>query len=273
MRGIIAANPGLGTKGEWIEEEVEKVLRAPLEKYFRFADPDAYRQLRAMWIIVSREGGGWGIWLDDNQRFNPRLYVAQAFSPYEIGLQPEIETLRKKGNKILRKKRKEWLDVPLIKASELTIPPLPAGECVDKVRGLSIGGRLHLFYAVEAGGGRLPRLAGFIPRDMGLYSPDSSHEIIESGLFTPSQEPGFLKKSLEKTEILAACDQAGVTYKKSWNKDKLLQALLSAAPEYVGQFIASAKLAAVNPDYADCLQALMARAQQIEPVFKTLCFV
>ena len=83
MREIIAANPGLGTKGEWIEEEV-KVLCAPLEKYFHFADPDAYRQLRAMWIIVIKKGGGGGVWLDDDQRFNPRFYLAQAFSSYEI---------------------------------------------------------------------------------------------------------------------------------------------------------------------------------------------
>ncbi len=273
MRGIIAANPGLGTKGEWIEEEAEKVVRAPLEKYFRLPDPDAYRQLRAMWIVFSREGGGWGIWLDDDQYFNPRLYVAQALSPYEIGIEPEIEKLRKKGNKIIREKRKDWLDVPLIKASELTIPPLLAGECVDKVRGLSIGGRLHLFSAVKAGGGCLPRLTGLSPRYMGLYSLDSNQEIIESGQFAPSQEPWVLKKSLGKSEILEACDQAGVTYKKSWNKDKLLQALLSATPDYVGQFIAGAKLAAVNPNYGDCLQGLLARAYQIEPVFKILCIV
>lgn len=273
MREIIAANPGLGTKGEWIEEEVEKVLCAPLEKYFHFADPDAYRQLRAMWIIVIRKGGGGGVWLDDDQRFNPRLYLAQAFSSYEIEMHPEIEDLRIKGNKYIRKMRKEWFDVPVIKASELTIPPLPTGKCLDQVRGLSIGARLHLFFAVEAGGGRLPHLAGFVPRDMGLYPQDSSREILESGLLIPCKAHNILKKSFEKSELLETCEQGGVTFMKSWNKDKLIQAVLSAPPKYIDQFISDSGLAVVNPDHADCLLALLTRARELEPVFKVLCFI
>jgi hypothetical protein len=63
-----------------------------------------------------------------------------------------------------------------------------------------------------------------------------------------------------------------VICRKTWNKEKQIQALLSA-PAYVGQFIADAMLASVNPKYGDCLQALLARAQQVEPVFKVLCFI
>lgn len=272
MREIIAANPGLGTKGEWIEEEVEKTLRAPLEKYLHFADPDAYRQLRAMWIIAAKGGGGREFWLTNDSP----LYFAQALSPYDLKLLPAMEQLRKKANSFIREIRQDtpyWLDVPLFKATELTIPPLPAGKGVARARWLSIGARLHLFYAVEAGGGRLPSLTGHLPRDVGLYAADSSQEILESGLLIPSQDPGLLKNSLQKTEIMEACEQAGVTYKKSWNKDKLLQALLSAPPEHVGRFIADAGLAAVNPEYSDCLQALLTRARQMEPVFKVLCFI
>lgn len=278
MREIIAANPGLGIPGEWIEEEVEKVLRAPLEKYFHFVDPDVYRQLRAMWIIISRNGGGGGVWLGDNPRFNPRFYLAQAFSPYEMKLHPEIETLRIKGNKIIRKMRKEWFDVPLIKASELIIPPLPAGEAVARMRQLSIGARLHLFSAVEARGGRLPRLAGFVSRDLGLYPPDSSMQIMESRLLIPCQAHELLahellKKSFEKSELLEICEQARVTFNQSWNKDKLVRALLSSPPEYVTQLIADSCLTVVNPEQADCLLSLLARARQMEPVFKVLCFI
>ncbi|WP_449245511.1 hypothetical protein [Desulfobacca acetoxidans] len=272
MRGIIEANPGLGTDGGWIEEEVKKVLRVPLEKYLCLAVTEAYLQLRAMWIIASKEGGGREFWLTNDFP----LYFAQALSPYDLELQPAMEGLRKKANSFIRKMRKDapyWLDFPLLKASELTTPPLPPGEGVAQVRRLTIGARLHLFWAVEANGGRLSSLAGHIPRDLGLYTLDSTQEILASGLLLPSQDPALLKNSFLKTELLEACGQAGVTYKKSWNKEKLLQALLSAPPDFISHFIANAGLAAVNPEHADTLQALLARARQLEPVFKVLCFV
>lgn len=271
MRRIIEANPGLGFGSGWIETEVEQVLRAPLERYLHLPDPDAYHQLRAMWIIASKGGGGRQYWLTDEL---PR-YFAQAISPFEMELPSAIEELRKRANRFIREMRKDasyWLDFPPFKASELIIPPLPAGECVARVRRLSIGARLHLFRIVEVGGGRLPQLTGFILRDLGLYAPDSTREIMESGLVISSQAPGLLKNSFEKTELLTACDQAGVICRKTWNKEKQIQALLSA-PAYVGQFIADAMLASVNPKYGDCLQALLARAQQVEPVFKVLCFI
>lgn len=272
MRRIIEANPGLGTQGEWIEGEVKKTILAPLEKYLRFDGPDAYRQLRAMWIIAGRGGGGREFWLTND---TPR-YFAQALCPYDLELLPAMEQLRRKANTFIRRMRKDapfWLDVPLFKEADFTILSLATGEAVARVRQLTIGARLHLFYAVEKGGGRLPTLTGHIPRDMRLYEPDSSQEILESGLLIPSQDPALLKNSLQKAEILEACSQAGVSYKKSWNKDRLLQALLSAPPEYLSKFIADAILAAVNPEHANCLQALMTRARNLEPVFKVLCFI
>jgi len=78
---------------------------------------------------------------------------------------------------------------------------------------------------------------------------------------------------MPKTELLEACVKAGVAYKKSWNKDKLLQALLNASPDYLELLIADSQVVALNPAYADCLQALSTRAQQLEQVFKVMCFI
>ena len=272
MKGIIEANPGLGTDSGWISERVEDVLRVPLERYLTFVDPVAYLQLRAMWIIAEKGGGGREFWLTTQAP----LFFAQALSPFEMELKPAIEELRKRSNRFIREMRKDvpyWLDCPLFKASELQPPPLPLGEGVEKVRRLSIGARLHLFSAVEAGGGILPRLTGYDLRSFGIYIPDSSREIIESGLLTLSQDPELLKHSMPKTELLEACVKAGVAYKKSWNKDKLLQAMLTASPDYLERLIADSQVVALNPAYADCLQALFARAQQLEQVFKVLCFI
>ncbi len=218
MMRIIEANPGLGIGSSWICEQIEDVLKAPLEKHLHFHDCNAYLQLRAMWIIAAKGGGKREFWLFND---SPR-YFAQALCPYEIELKPAIENMRKKGNRAIRGWRKDGEDYPLFKASELKIPPVPNGACVEKFRQLSIGARLHLFYAAAAGGGRLAHISGFIPRDVGLYPLDSSREIIDSGLLCLSQNAELLKSSLQKTDLLDACHKGGVTHKKSWNKEQLL---------------------------------------------------
>jgi hypothetical protein len=271
MKGIIEANPGLGTDAGWIVEEVKDVLRAPLEKYHTFADPAAYLHLRAMWIIAGKGGGGREFWLTT---LAPQFF-AQALSPFEMELKPTSEELLKKANRFIREMRKDapyWLDFPLFKVSELQVPPLPSGEGLKKVRHLTIGARLHLFSAVEAGGGILSRLTGYELRGFGLNIFDSCREIIKSGLLIPSQDPGLLKHSMSKTELLETCIKAGVTYRKSWNKEKLIQSLLGASPKYMEQIIDDSQVVALNPDDADCLRALLARAQQIKSVFQVLCF-
>jgi hypothetical protein len=154
-----------------------------------------------MWIIAAKGGGGRQFWLTNKST----LHFAQALSVYDMELLPAMEVLRKKAYSFIREMRQDapyWLDFPLFKTTDLTVPPLPAGESVALVRRLSIGARLHLLYAVEAGGGRLPTRTGHIPRDCGLYAPDSSQEIIESGLLIPSQDLRLLKNTLQKAEIL-----------------------------------------------------------------------
>jgi hypothetical protein len=222
MQGVIAANPGLGINGGWMNKEVESVLQAPLEKYLHFTDRDVYHHLRAIWIIAGKEGGSREFWLTNQ---TPQ-FCSKALSPYEMEIQLKIEELIEKGNNFIREMRKDvvyWLDVPLFKEADFQIPPVPEGEAVEKVRDLTIGARLQLFFAVESGGGCLPRLTDYELRKFGLYIPDTSQEITESGLLSLSEDSELLKKTMTKNDLAAACDKVGVSYKKSWNKDKLLQ--------------------------------------------------
>ena len=240
MEKIIEANPGFGPGGKWISDEVMNVANVPLEKYLLFVDTDIYHHLKAMWIITAKGGGGREFWLTNKSP----LFFALALSPYEMKLQHEIGELCKKANRFIRKMRKDtpyWIDYPLFKESELTIPSLPTGEGMAKVRRLSIGARLHLLYAVEAGGGILPRLTDYQLRSFGLYVPDSSKEIIDSGLLLLSQDPCLLKNSMSRNEMLEACIKMGAVVKKSWNKDKLLQALCES-PDYLNSLMAEAQL-------------------------------
>lgn len=270
LAGIVEANPGLGTDGGWVNDELQQVVKAPLEKHIGFRDPDVYHQLRAMWIIAGKEGGDRGYWLID--RFPE--YFALALSPYEMELKEPIYGLLKKANKFNREMRKmavSWLDVPLIKPERLGIPPVRVNEGIEKVRGLTIGARLHLFFAVAAGGGCLPRLTDYELRQFGIFIPDTSKEIINSGLLSLSNDTELLKKTMNKNDLAVACDKAAISYKKSWNKDKLLQAL-SGSPAHLEALITEAQVVCLNPKHAGTLQALLTRAQQLEPVFRVLCF-
>jgi hypothetical protein len=272
MRAFVEANPGMGTDGSWVDDKVKGVVKAPLEQYIDFADPDNYYYLRAMWIIAEKEGSGREFWLTGSIP----LFFAQALSPYSMELKPGMENLRKKANRFIREMRKDapfWLDYPSFKQKDMGIPPLPPGECIDKVRSLTIGARLHLLFAVEAGGGYLPKLTDYALRNFGLHIPDTSREIIASELLKVIEAPGSLLNILSKAELQDACSQADVAFKKSWTKEKLLQCLIDHAPEAVKKLMADRPAMAPSKEHAECLAALSSRAQKLEPIFKVLCFV
>lgn len=272
MRAFVEANPGIGTDASWVDDKVKGVVKAPLEKYIEFADPDCHYYLRAMWIIAGKEGSGREFWLTGSIP----LFFAQALSPYSMELKPGMENLRKKANRFIREMRKVapfWLDYPLFKQKDMSIPPLPSCECIEKVRSLTIGARLHLLFVVEAGGGYLPKLTNYALRKFGLHIPDTCREIIASELLKFIEAPGSLLNSLSKVELQEACRQAAVAYKKSWAKEKLLQALIDHAPETVKKLMADRPAVAPCNEHAECLAALSSRAHKLEPIFKVLCFV
>ena len=271
MGSIIDANPGVGLGSFWIDEEIRIIIKTDLDKYISFDDPSAMFELKAMWIIAAKDGGSRDFWLTGKTP----LQVAQALCSYNILLKPAMTELMSKANRFIRKMRKDnpyWDDQPLFSTNDLVLPELSPSECVGKIRSLSIGARLHLFCAFCFTANDLPNVTDYATRSFGLYIPDTTKEILTSQLLVPTQDPQFLKETMTKDDLIAICEFTGTAYKKSWNKTKLLQSLVENAFGHIEKLMEQHQFALPNPDYAGELHALRARAEQLEAIFKIMCF-
>ena len=271
MRSIIEANPGVGVGSEWISKRVMNVIDTDLDRYVSFDEPAAMLELKAMWIIAEKFGAERQYWLNGNTP----LKVAQALCAYHIEITSAVEDLVKKGNSLIRRLRKDaphWKEYPLFSAKALSLPELQPGECIRKVRALSIGARLHLFCALSSAGCDLPRLTDYPTRDFGLYIPDSSREILSSQLLIPTEDPQLLTGAMSKDDLISACEATGTPYKKSWNKAKLLNSLIDHAPGHIKNLMAGCRFVALNTEYSAELRALRSRSESLETLSTVLCF-
>lgn len=268
---IIEANPGVGIGSSWIDEEIRTIIKTDLNKYISFDDPLAILELKAIWIISAKAGGSRDFWLTEKTP----LQVAQALCAYNILLKPAMIELLKKANSFIRKMRKDnpyWDDQPLFSANDLTLSELSPSECIGKVRSLSIGARLHLFCAICFVSNDLPDVTDYATRSFGLYIPDTTKEILTSHLLVPARNPQFLKETMTKDALIATCESTGTACKKSWNKTMLLQSLIKNAPAHIEKIMEEHQFALPNPDYIEELHGLRARAEQLETIFKIMCF-
>lgn len=275
MRGILEANPGLGFGPEWIDEEIESVINTPLEKYLSYKEENALLELKAMWIIASKSGGGREYWISDKDKLT--LLFSKALCAYHLELKPSINDLIQKANNTIRKWSEDtdyWKDYPKFEAAMLDVPDPGESVCRQKILSLSIGARLHLFQAISYGedGGSLPNSTDYVTRSFGLNIPETTREILDSRLLIPSEDINDLQSSFSRKSLLELCQEKNVDFKKSWNKQKLLTALEKGVPEFVGTTIKELKIVSINSEYKDDLLSIRSYLSSLENIYKLLCF-
>jgi len=274
MGGIVEANPGLGCGPEWIDEEIESVIKAPVEKYLSYTEEIAYSELKAMWVIASKSGGKRQYWISDNDKY-PLLF-SRALCCYLFKLKPAFNELIEKANNCVKKWSEDsdyWKDYPRFNADMIDIPDIRESACRQKILALSIGARLHLLQAVSNGGGSLPNSTDYKTRSFGLNILDTTKEILDSGLLIPSENPEDLLSTFSRKELLATCQEKGVDFRKSWNKDKLLEALVKEAPEFVNVTLKKREIVSINPEFKDDLISIYSYSNQLENIYKVLCIL
>lgn len=272
MRGVLEANPGLGVGPEWIDEKIQDVASLDFKKYVHLEDEDAYYQLKAMYIIAEKGGGGREFWLTEEF---PELFSWSmcAFRPY---WQDPIQDLAQRANSFIEEMAEDlayWEDYPRLEKSEVQVDPPSKTPTQEKVKDISPAGRMHLFYAVSRGGGSLPDLTNYPIRSFGINEESTSREIIGNGLMSTAEDPSVLMGSMTKKELIEACEESGADYYKSWNKDEILDALKSDAPGYVKEKIEKIGAVTVNPNHEDKIQDLISYAGKLEESFKALFFI
>jgi len=272
MHEVLSANPGLGTGPEWIDAEIKQIMALHFEEYLTFADHCSYDDVRALWIVASKSGGGREFWITDE---TPQLF-SWALCCYLPDFTPSIVKLVEKANRFMSKMAKNtpyWKEYPRLRKNNILVPPLEESELLRRLGQLSISARLHFFQAASMGGGSLPRLTTYPIRSLGISTDDTSAQLEQLDLFLSSAEPESLSNSMTKQELLDICATAKVEVRKSWNKDKIAQALHNNNPDYFRQLAADMHVVKINPTYDPEIKALTAYATSIVPAFKALCFL
>lgn len=272
LHEVLSANPGLGTGPEWIDAEIRQIMALRFEEYMAFADGHCYDEVRALWIVASKSGGGREFWITDE---TPQLF-SWALCCHLPEFTPSIVTLAEKANRFMAKMAKDtpyWKDYPRLKKNNILIPPLAESELLRGLRQLSISARLHFFHAASIGGGSLPRLTTYPIRSFGISVDETSTQLEQINLFLLSTEPESLSKSLTKQELLEACAAANVEVRKSWNKDKVAQILRDNNPDYFNELASNMHVVKINPLYDLEIKAMTAYADSLVPAFKALCYL
>jgi len=283
MRGILEANPGLGLGPSWIDARIDKVSQLDFSSFVGFDDEEAYLHLKALFIVAEKSGGGREFWLTEAV---PQLF-ASALCAYRPVWREPMHKLSRRANAFIRKMRKEgvtyWDDYPLFQKEDVIVPRPTDDEVKAKVRAMSPAARMHLLYAVfrlrptETGKRRraadLASLTDYAIRNFGIYVRDTEREIRDSGLVVQSRDSSALLDSMTKKDLITACGEAGVEFRKSWRKAKLLDALVSKAPAYAAKRMESVRAVVLNPEYEVDLLALHDYADRLAAPFKVLCFV
>jgi len=270
MRSVIEGNPGLGIGSSWIDESVDYILSIPFEKYVTFLSPNALPELKALFIVAAKGGGGREFLITDEI---PRLILWACIS-YQPIWSDNLQTLAKKANSWIDKMAKDtpyWEGYEKFGVEEIPnkIIDTDLGEIISA---LTPAARLQLFYAMEKGGGALSELTNYQIRSFGIDVETTSLELIESGLVEFSFSNNVIEQAHSKKELIELCDEHAATYRKSWKKEKLVEALEKVNPDVLKEIGKSKNLVAPNYHRYLNLKNIAAIAKRHQVGFELLCF-
>ncbi len=272
MHKIISVNPGLGIGSGWIDDEIKEIFNLNFKDYLNFSNPENYLNLKAMWIVFSKGGGGREFWITNDTC----QLIAWAMCCNYPQFRMPMKKLIKKANQFIKKMAKDapyWQDYPGFTIDEVIVEPLKLKSSNVRIAELSLSARIHLFYVLHKGGGSLPNLTNYSIRSFGIRTEVTTSEILDSQLLIESHEPASLANSLTKKELYDNCSKAMVNYRKSWNKVKLAQTLMQENNHYYSKLIEQMNIVDINPDYKKDLTELYTYAERLIPAFKVLCFI
>jgi hypothetical protein len=274
MTALVSGNPGLGIGLQWAGDEVAAVAAIDYDRYLESDDPDTVLEIKALFIVASKAGGGREFWLTDEKA---RLF-SYALCCDRIHWLPAMTTLRDRANGFICSMWKDtpyWLDYPLFSESSWDIVPPDPHPSDALFNGLPIGARIHLLSLAEpkrGGQGSLLRGTTFAMRDLGVNSLQTADLLLASGLCEPVSDAGALEGVWSKDELIGFLQSAGVGYRRSWSKRQLLDAVAAGAPELVQQACTVARTASVKPEYFSFLQDRFNYAQALAKPLSLLFF-
>lgn len=271
MRAVIEENPGLGVGSEWIDDVVDNILSIQFQKYVSFLSASAIPELKALFIVASKGGGGRQFLITEEI---PRL-ISWACIAHHPSWLPEVHSLARKANSWITKMAKDthyWQEY-----EKFELKCLPTASLKNELRqimlALSPAAKMQLLYIIEKGGGALPSLTNYQIRSLGINIQKTSKELIDSNLILPSDSKEAMESAHSKQELIELCENNGVTYRKSWNKEKLVSVLKENDLTLFSKIAKSKNLVSPNYERFPDLRNLLKIADEHQICFKLLCFI
>ncbi len=264
MVELVSGNPGLGGGPDWAVRDAIGVLGIPFERYVTSPDARVFSEIRALFALATKGGGGREFWVTDEKA----SLFSWALACHPIEWLPAMVELRDKANSFIREMRKDtpyWVDFPLFEDSAWGVPSIVATATDEYFNALPIGARIHLLSLVQPKkGGRDSLLKGttFAMRDLGVNPRQTADLLLGSGFCSSVIEASALESVWTKDELISVLSVSGVDFRKSWNKARMLEELQKAAPESVQQACEQHRTAAVKPEYLGYLQERLNHANQ-----------
>lgn len=119
----------------------------------------------------------------------------------------------------------------------------------------------------------MPSLTNYQIRSLGINVQKTSKELIDSNLILPSDSKEAMESAHSKQELIELCENNGVTYRKSWNKEKLVSVLKENDLTLFSKIAKSKNLVSPNYERFPDLRNLLKIADEHQICFKLLCFI
>ena len=270
MRSVIEGNPGVGIGVDWIDESVDDVLSIPFENYLSFTSRRALYELKALFIVASKDGGGRRFLITSEI---PR-FMAWACIAYRPSWTMDLFHLVREANSWISKMAE---DTPYWKKyEEFTLEKIPI-RLIDpslekRIVDLTPAARLQLFYAIQRNGGSLPDLTNYQIRSLGINVERTSKELTESGLMLPSFSTDAIESEFSKKELMEICDLYEINYAKSWRKTKIVEVINNTDSSVLEKISATKYLVSPNYKLYPELKDIVDIADEHQSRFKLLCF-
>jgi len=282
MREVISANPGLGFGTDWIEENIRSLLKLDFNKYIKYENKEALTELKSVWIIAEKSGGGREFWITERESFIKYFTVTLACQSFR--LTGNFQLLVKSANNFIETMRKDfpyWETFPLYETNYPKENGIPSNEFSLKYNSLTIGGRLHLFESLNHFYQNLIDCSNYNLRSFGINSIDTVEEIISNDILLT--EKSVVKISpleyLTKSELLNLLDSKNIAYKKSWNKDKLFNAIIQTNDKIIDEYMSDKQKERtiikyqVNAKFVNDVNILLKSIEETKIIYKLLCFL
>jgi len=271
MRAIISGNPGFGIGPGWIDEKVNEIASIDFGRYCWCSNSDFALELKALFILSSKDGGQREFWLADEQ---PLLF-AFALCCHDIQWLDGVEQLIERANFFIRKMRKDtpfWETYPLFDRSGIASYSINSPIVASLLMTLPLLSRIHLVSFAERGAASLPQSTNYKMRSLGINPLETAPILLKSGICEPASSVEVLVELFSKEDLIAALAERNITYRKSWKKGQLIEALNFHAPDFIVQAAEREGIARVKPEFLSELRLLSANAQMLQERIKLLCF-